>query len=165
MSSNYNQYLEFLESYADSHALAVEAETNIYPLFEDIKRLINHYRYTIDKFSKVQKELISFIERMEYDENDFDYFQIKFQELSEVDGYLKELNGKQVPQQTSTEIQKFIFDTYNNTSLYSDIKKVEEQVLSKINYTYDIKRNSGCLSVVLLFVISISILGFTLYKL
>ena len=165
MSTNYNQYLKFLASFADSHAIAVEAETNIYPLFEDIKRLINHYRTTIEKFQNVQKELVAFIDRIEYDENDFDYYQSKFQELREIDGYLQELKSKQVPQQTASEIQNFVTDTYNNTSLFSDIKRVEEQVLAKINYTYDIKRSSGCLSVILLFIISLAILSFTIHKL
>ena len=165
MSTNYNQYLKFLSSFADSHAIAVEAETNIYPLFEDIKRLVNHYRGTIEKFSNVQKELVTFIDRIEFDEKDFDYYQSKFQELREIDGYLQELKSKQIPQQTASEIQKFVNDTYNNTSLYSDIKRVEEQVLAKINYTYDIKRSSGCLSVILLFIISLAILSFTIYKL
>ena len=165
MSSNYKLYLDYLASFADSHNLADIAENNIYPLFSDIKRLINHYRNTIEKFENVQKELVYFVDKIEFDENDFNYYQNKFQELREVDNYLQELKGKQVPQQTASEIQNFISETYKNTSLYTDIKKVEEQVLSKINYTYDIKRSSGCLSVVLLFLISVVIFGFTIYKL
>ena len=165
MSSNYKLYLAYLASFADSHNLADIAENNIYPLFSDIKRLINHYRDTIAKFENVQKELVYFIDKIEFDENDFDYYQNKFQGLREVDNYLQELKGKQVSQQTASEIQNFISNTYRNTSLYTDIKKVEEQVLSKINYTYDIKRNSGCLSVILLFIFSFALLSFTIFKL
>ena len=170
MSTNYNQYLRYLASFADSHKIAVEAETNIYPLFEDLKRLINHYRNTIEKFNEVQKELVAFIDRIKYDENDFDYYQSKFQELREIDGYLQELRSKQVSQQTASEIEKFITDTYNNTSLYSDIKKVEEQVLAKINYTYEINRkpsrgNSGCMFVFTVIIGLISIIVFTIHKL
>jgi DNA repair ATPase RecN len=165
MSANYELYLAYLASFADSHNLADIAENNIYPLFSDIKRLINHYRNTLEKFENVQGELVRFVDRIEFDENDFDYYQTKFQELREVDSYLQELKSKQVAQQTASEIQNFISDKYKSTSLYTDIKIVEEQVLAKINYTYDIKRSSGCLSVILLFIISLAILGFTIHKL
>lgn len=170
MSTNYNQYLRYLTSFADSHILAVEAETNIYPLFEDIKRLVHHYRSTIEKFQNIQKELVAFIDRIEYDEDDFDYYQSKLQVLREIDGYLQELSTKQVSQQTASEIQRFINDTYNNTSLYTDIKKIEEQVLAKINYTYEMNRkasrgNSGCMLVFTVIIGLISIIVFTIYKL
>ena len=113
MSSNYKLYLDYLASFAESHNLADIAENSIYPLFSDIKRLINHYRDTIDKFETVQKDLTLFVDRIVFDENDFDYYQGKFQALREVDGYLQELKSKQISQQTAYEIQKFISDTYS----------------------------------------------------
>lgn len=162
MTSNYRAYIDYLASFADSHTLAVQAETNTYPLFADIKNLINHYQSTIEKFATVQKDLVAFIERLEYNENDFDYYQAKFQGLMKVVEHLQELQTKQVPPKVSDEIKKFISDTYNNTSLNSNISKVEEQVLAKINYTYDLKRGSGCLSIVLLLIVAASILSFTI---
>ena len=164
MTSNYRAYIEYLASFADSHSLAVQAETNIYPLFSDIKNLINHYQSTIEKFPTVQKDLISFVERLEFDENDFDNYQYRFQGLRTVAEHLQELKSKQVSQKVSDEIKKFISDTYNNTSLYSNISQVDEQVLAKINYTYDLKRSSGCLSVVLLLLVAAAILSFTIIK-
>jgi hypothetical protein len=47
MSINYQSYLDYLASFADSHTMAVEAERNIYPLFADLKNLIEHYQSTI----------------------------------------------------------------------------------------------------------------------
>ena len=164
MTSNYKSYLEYLESFADSHSLAVQAETSIYPLFTDLKNLINHYRSTIEKFATVQKDLINFIERLEFDEKDFDYYQYIFQELKTIEEHLQELKSKQVSPKVADEIKKFIFDIYNNTSLHSDITKVDEYVLAKINYTYDLKRGSGCLSVIILFIVAAAILSFTIIK-
>ena len=164
MTSNYTSYLEYLASFADSHSLAVQAETNVYPLFTDIKGLINHYQTTIEKFPTVQKDLIGFIERLEFDENDFDYYQEKFKELRAIIEHLQELKSKQVPPKTLDEINTFITNTYNDTSLYSGLKIVEEKVLAKINYTYDLKRSSGCLSVVLFFILILTILSFTIIK-
>ena len=164
MTSNYKSYLEYLESFADSHSLAVQAETRIYPLFTDLKNLINHYQRTIEKFATVQKDLINFIERLEFDEKDFDYYQYIFQELKTIEEHLQELKSKQVSPKVADEIKKFIFDIYNNTSLHSDITKVDEHVLAKINYTYDLKRGSGCLSVIILFIVAAAILSFTIIK-
>lgn len=164
MTSNYKSYLEYLESFADSHSLAVQAETSIYPLFTDLKNLINHYQSTIEKFATVQKDLINFIERLEFDEKDFDYYQYIFQQLKTIEEHLQELKSKQVSPKVADEIKKFIFDIYNNTSLYSDITKVDEQVLAKINYTYDLKRGSGCLSVIILFIVAAAIFSFTIIK-
>lgn len=164
MTSNYKSYLEYLESFADSHSLAMQAETSIYPLFTDIKNLINHYQSTIEKFSTVQKDLVKFVERLEFDEKDFDYYQYIFQGLRTVEEHLQELKSKQVSPKVADEIKKFIFDIYNDTSLHSNIIKVDEQVLAKINYTYDLKRKSGCLSVIILFIVAAAILSFTIIK-
>jgi len=164
MTSNYKSYLEYLESFADSHSLAVQAETSIYPLFTDLKNLINHYQSTIENFATIQKDLINFIERLEFDEKDFDYYQYIFQELKTIEEHLQELKSKQVSPKVADEIKKFIFDIYNNTSLHSDISKVDEHVLAKINYTYDLKRGSGCLSVIILFIVAAAILSFTIIK-
>lgn len=132
MTSNYKAYLEHLASFADSHSLAVEAETNIYPLFADIKNLINHYKSTIEKFENIQSELISFVERLQFDENDFDYYQEKFKELRKVDGYLQELKTKQVPVSISNEIKNFIANIYSSASLYK-LGNIEEEVLAYHN--------------------------------
>jgi len=164
MSSKYNAYLEYLSSFADSHTLAVDAEENVYPLFHDIKRLIEHYSSTITKFPTVQKELVSFVEGMSFDNDDFDYYQYKFKELITIDTALQELKGKQVSPKLATEIQQFISVSYRNTSINSNLRNVEEQVLAKINYTYDLKRGSGCLSVILLFIVAAVILSFTIIK-
>lgn len=164
MTSNYTSYLEYLASFADSHSLAVQAETNVYPLFADIKGLINHYQTTIEKFPIVQKDLIGFVERLNFDDNDFDYYQDKFQGLRTIIEHLQELKSKQVPPKITEEINTFIVSIYNDTSLYDDLSKVEEKVLAKINYTYDLKRSSGCLSVVIFFIITLTLLSFTIIK-
>lgn len=166
MSSNYQTYLDYLASFADSHTMAVEAERNIYPLFADLKKLIEHYEGTISKFSNVQNQLVNFIDKLNFDDNDFDYYQSLFKDLRKVDDYLQELKAKQVPASIAQQVQDFISDTYNNASLFN-LEKLEEQVLSKINLTYEVQRAnkpSGCLGVVLLFVIAIAILSFTIIK-
>ena len=163
MSTNYQSYIDYLASFADSNSLAVHAETNIYPLFVDIKNLINHYSSTIRKFSNIQNELINFIDRLEFDEQDFEYYQNKFLELRKIDGYLQELKTKQVTTTIAQQVQDFISQTYDSASLFN-LEKLEEQVLSKINLTYEVQRpqeTSGCLGV-LLFIIVIVILGFTI---
>lgn len=164
MTPNYRAYIEYLTSFADSHSLAVQTETSIYPLFIDIKNLINHYVSTIEKFSTVQKDLIKFVERLEFDEKDFDYYQYIFQGLRTIDEHLQELRTKPVSPKVGDEIKKFIANIYNNTSLLSDINKVDEQVLAKINYTFDLKRGSGCLSVALLLIVALATLSFTIFK-
>jgi len=166
MSSNYKSYLDYLASFADSHSLAVQAETKIYPLFSDLKQLINHYSATIEKFSNVQAELVSFINSLNFDDQDFDHYQELFKELRKVDGYLQELKTKKVPDSIAQQVQDFISHAYDNASLFN-LGKLEEQVLSKINLTYEVQRvkePSGCLGVVLLFVIAIAILSFTIIK-
>ncbi len=142
MTSNYKSYIEYLASFADSHSLAVQAETNIYPLFADIKKIIYHYKSIIEKFANVQNELVSFIERLEFDENDFDYYQDKFIELRKVDEYLEELKSKKVSSSISNEVQSFIANTYSSASLYS-ISKIEEQVLSYHNKAADTTRQDA----------------------
>lgn len=143
MSSNYNAYLDYLASFAYSHTMAVEAETNIYPLFADIKRVINHYKNTIEKFKNVQTELASFVEGLKYDETDFDYYQEKFKELKAIDNYLQELKSKKVPSSISNEVSQFIFKTYASTSLY-ELKEVESKVLAYHNKTTEaIKRRES----------------------
>lgn len=142
MTPNYQAYLSYLASFADSHSLAVQAETNVYPLFTDIKNLISHYQSTIEKFKNVQNELISFIERLDFDERDFDYYQEKFIELHKVDEYLQELKLKKVSSSISNEIQSFIANTYSSASLYS-LSKIEEQVLSYHNKAADATRQDA----------------------
>ena len=134
MSSNYNAYLDYLSSFADSHTMAVEAETNIYPLFADIKRLINHYKSTIEKFTNVQNELTSFVEGLKYDATDFDYYQDKFKELKTIDNYLQELKSRKVPSSISNAVNQFISQTYTSASLY-ELKEVESKVLAYHNKT------------------------------
>lgn len=166
MTANYKSYIEYLASFADSHRMAVEAERNIYPLFADLKKLIEHYKGTISKFSNVQNQLTNFIDNLNFDDNDFDYYQSLFKDLRKVDEYLQELKEKQVPAAIAKEVQDFISDSYNNASLFN-LDKLEEQVLSKINLTYEAQRankSSGCLGVVLLFVIAMAILSFTIIK-
>ena len=63
----------------------------------------------------------------------------------------------------SSEINNFVTDIYATTHTY-DVSKNEEQVLAKINYTYDVNRKSGCLSVIILFIIAFGILSFTIIK-
>lgn len=142
MTSNFKSYLEYLASFADSHSLAVQAETNIYPMFSDIKKIIHHYKSTIEKFANIQNELVGFIERLEFDENDFDYYQDKFIELRKVDEYLTELKSKIVSSSISNEVQSFITNTYSSASLYS-ISKIEEQVLSYHNKAADTTRQDA----------------------
>lgn len=132
MTTNYQTYLNYLASFADSHTLAIKAETSVFPLFSDIKRLIEHYRSTIAKFDNVQHELIDFVERLEFDENDFDYYQEKFNKLRKIEGYIEELKVKQVPGSISNQVGDLIINTYSSASLYS-LDKVEEQVLSYHN--------------------------------
>lgn len=139
MSSNYNYYLEYLASFADSHSLAVQAERNIYPLFSDLKRLINHYSDTIKKFPNVQDELVYFIDKLEFDDNDFDYYHEMFKKLRKIDDYLQELKAKQIPVSISENTQEFIDNTYIFTSLY-DLEKIEEKVLSFHNQATEVKR-------------------------
>jgi hypothetical protein len=144
--------------------MAVEAETNIYPLFSDIKNLILHYQNTISRFSNIQIQLIDFIDKLNFDDNDFDYYQELFQKLRKVDGYLQELKTKQVPVSIAQEVKDFISLTYNNASLF-DLQNIEDQVLSKINFTYEVQRvknPSGCFGVVLLFIIAIVFIGFSI---
>lgn len=132
MNSNYQSYLNYLASFADSHSLAVQTETSIYPLFVDIKGLISHYRSTIEKFANVQSEIISFVQQLEFEENDFDYYQEKFIELRKVDEYLQELKTKKLSTSISNEVITFISNTYSSASLYT-INKMEEKVLSYHN--------------------------------
>jgi len=139
MSTNFNSYIAYLASVADSQSLAVQAETNIYPLFSDLRRLINHYYATIEKFSNVQNELVSFLDRLNFDDSDFDYYQGLFKKLKKVDGYLQELKSKQVPASISKNIQEFIEATYSLASLY-DLEKIEEQVLSNLNQSAEVNR-------------------------
>lgn len=161
--TNYQSYIDFLASFADSNSLAVQAETNIYPLFKDIKDLINYYRNTIAKFPAVQSELVNFVERLEFDENDFNYYQDQFMALGKLDDYLIELKNKNLSANLSSEINNFVIEIYATTHTY-DVSKNEEQVLAKINYTYDINRKSGCFSVIILFIIAFVILSFTIIK-
>lgn len=139
MSSNYQSYLDYLSSFADSHIMAVEAETTLYPLFTDIKNLIELYQNTISKFSNVQNELVTYIEKLNIDEKDFDYYQDLFKELLRVDGYLQELKKKQVPPSIMKQVQDFISQTYNNASLY-DLENIEEKVLSYHNKSTEISQ-------------------------
>lgn len=165
MSSNYKLYLKYLASIAENQSMVREAEEKLYPLFSELKRLINHYSETIVKFDNVQDELVRFVESLKYDDYDFEYYKEKFQELFEVDKYLQELSDKQVPTLMAAEMRKFVDDTYNDTSLYIDIKKVEDEVLAKINKTYEIARvnkPSGCAITILIFIASITILSFTI---
>ena len=167
MSSTYQTYLDYLASLADSHTMAVEAERNIYPLFSDLKNLIGHYQGTISKFSNVQSELVLFIDKLNFDDKDFDFYQELFKDLRKVDGYLQELKTKQIPPSIATEVQNFIDNAYSSFSLHK-LDKAEEQVLAAINRTYEAsraKKPSGCLGVFLLLIISIAILSFTIIKL
>lgn len=139
MSSNYQTYLDYLASFADSHTMAVEAERNIYPLFADLKKLIGHYEGTISKFTNVQNQLTNFIDKLNFDDNDFDYYQSLFKELRKVDGYLQELKTKQVPASISQQVQDFISDTYDNASLFN-LENIEEQVLTYHNKAAEVSR-------------------------
>jgi hypothetical protein len=141
MTSNYKAYLEYLASFADSHTLAIQAETNIYPLFADIKNLISHYNNTIEKFPTVQNDLIKFIERLQYDESDFDYYQNRFIALRQVDTYLQELKTKKVSSSLANEIRNFITTTYSSASLY-DVDKLEQKVLSYHNKAAEAARQN-----------------------
>jgi hypothetical protein len=166
MNQIYEAYLNHLASFAAGHTLAVQAENNVYPLFSDIKRLIGHYHNTISKFVTVQDELVRFIEQLSFDSDDFDYYQGKFIALRQLDGYIEELKNKPKPEKINLEIQIFILDAYQTTSLFN-IDKKEEQVLKKINYTFEVQRAnkpSGCVLVFLLFIISIAILNFTIFN-
>jgi predicted nuclease with TOPRIM domain len=139
MTTNFQTYLNYLASFADSHTLAVKAETSVFPLFSDIKRLIEHYRGTIAKFDNVQHELIDFVERLEFDENDFDYYQEKLKKLQKIEGYIGELKSKKVPDSITDQVQDFINNIYSTTSLYS-LDKAEEQVLSYHNRSAEVER-------------------------
>lgn len=139
MSSNYNTYLDYLASFADSHTMAVEAERNIYPLFADLKKLIEHYQGTISKFANVQSQLMNFIDNLSFDDNDFDYYQTLFKDLRKVDNYLIELKAKQVPASIQQKVQDFVADIYATASLYN-LDEIEEQVLSYHNQTAEVDR-------------------------
>ena len=139
MSSTYQTYLDYLASFAASHTMAVETERNVYPLFADIKKLIGHYENTISKFANVQNELIYFIDRIEFDDRDFDFYQELFLELRKVDEYLQELKSKQIPTSISNEVQSFIENIYTSASLYK-LENIEEQVLSYHNRTAEVVR-------------------------
>lgn len=166
MSSVYNRYLDYLRSSADSHTLEIEAETSIYPLFSDLKELINHYEVTIGKFANVQSELVQHIERMEFNESDFDYYQRKFVALRKVDKYLEELKAKEVPPSIAYEMNEFISNAYLSISLYN-LEREEERVLAAINRTYEAAREnaaSGCLSSFLVLIIPLTLICYTLNK-
>jgi len=166
MNSTYEAYLNQLAAFAAGHTLAVQVENNVYPLFLDIKKLIEHYQYTISKFINVQDELVQFIEQLSFDDDDFEYYQNKFIALRQLDKYIEELKNKPKSEAVNLEIKFFISETYNTTSLF-DIDTKEEQVLSKINYTYDVQRvnkPSGCVLIFLLLIISIAILNFTIFN-
>lgn len=139
MTATYNSYLDFLASFADSHTMAVEAERNIYPLFADIKKLIGHYQSTISKFKNVQSELIAFIDKLNFDDRDFDYYQELFSDLRKVDNYLQELKSKQVPASIQQKVQDFIIHIYSTASLY-ELDEVEEKVLSYHNQSAEVDR-------------------------
>ena len=139
MTSNYQSYLNYLASFADRHTLAMQAEANIYPLFSDIKRLINYYKGTIEKFDTVQQELIVFIEQLQFDENDFDYYKEKFIKLQKIEEYIEELKVKAVPASISDQVKDFITSSYSAVSLYN-LDKTEEQVLSFHNRTVEVGR-------------------------
>jgi hypothetical protein len=164
MSSNYQSYLDYLASFADSHTLAVEAERNIYPLFTGIKNLIRHYQGTISKFPKVQNELITFIEKLNFDDSYFDYYQNLLLKLCKIEDYLDELKLKQVPPSFLSDFNDFIFHTYSSTSLYN-LEYTEEKKKKKINFTYEVQRpknSGGCVLVFLLIITAFTIFSFTI---
>ena len=140
MSPIYQAYLDYLASFADNHTMAVEAEVNILPLFTDLDHLIKHYQRSISNFSNVQKELICFIDRLEFDERDFDFYQELFKKLQKVDMYLQELKAKRVSDSISNEVESFISNIYSSASLYK-LKIIEEQVLSFHNMVAEVTRN------------------------
>lgn len=139
MTANYQSYLNYLASFADSHMMAVDAERNVYPLFADIKKLIGHYQTTISKFQNVQDELVAFIDKLNFDDRDFDYYQELFMKLRKVDSYLQELKSKQVPSSVQQKVQGFISNTYKTASLYN-LDETEEQVLSYHNQSAEVDR-------------------------
>ena len=139
MTTNYQSYLNYLASFADSHMMAVDAERNVYPLFADIKKLIGHYQTTISKFQNVQDELVAFIDKLNFDDKDFDYYQELFIKLRKVDGYLQELKSKQLPSSVKQKVQEFISHKYESASLY-DLEETEEQVLSYHNQSAEVDR-------------------------
>lgn len=130
--ANYQTYLEHLAIEAKNQAKAVEKEQNIYPLFADLKRLVNHYKNTIEKFANIQQELVNFFEKLRFSENDFDYYQDKFLQLQEADKLLQELKAKKVSASVEKEIQTFISQAYKSTSIY-DVGNLENKILSYHN--------------------------------
>ncbi len=132
MSSKYNAYLDYLRSFVDIHTLAMDAQINLYPLFNEIKNLISRYARTITKFKTVQDELVRFVDGLKYDEGDLIYYQDKFESLRVIDEYLQELAGKHIPSYLSSEVKTFISNIYASTSIY-DMNGVEAKVLSFYN--------------------------------
>lgn len=139
MRPGYQAYLNYLASYARSHTLAMQAESDIYPLFVDIKKLIGRHRGTISNFVNVQNELVNFLESLSFDEDDFDYYQRKFHHLDKIDEYLQELKAKQIPGPVAGEINVVVARVYSEASLYK-LEKIEEIVLSCHNKAAEARR-------------------------
>lgn len=148
MSPDYQKYFEYVSSTVTAYAAAHENDNDSLSTFASIRELIFDNELTISKFKNVQNELIDFVKKRKFSDRDFEYFNYSFSILCKIDRYISELEDRPVPKKMIPEIKDFIVNIYAETSLYS-VDKKEEEVLAKINLTYDLKRKSGCLSVIL----------------
>jgi len=139
MPSTYQKYLDHLGSIAETASLARQAEHSIYPLFADLKKLINHYSSTIASFTTILHELVNFMQRLEYQEDDFDYYQDKFLELRKIDNLLNDLKNKQAPSSVGNDKIAFITKVYSTASLYR-LKETENQIYAFHNKIAEAKK-------------------------
>jgi len=141
MNNNYQKYIEFLEHTTQQEYKNEIEKSTILPIFNDLKNLANHYKFTLSKFENCNDEFSRFIEQMEYDSNDFDYYQDKFIELKKIDNLLIELKNKRIPKSIELEVNHFIKSTYSASSLYRlNRDKIEDEIYAYHNRTTDVGR-------------------------
>jgi hypothetical protein len=139
--NNYEKYIDFLkETTLKEFNNEIENSTTL-PMFNDLKNLANHYKFTLEKFANCSNEYAYFIERMEYDNNDFDNYQDKFKELKKIDNLLIELDNKNTPNSIKSEVENFINSTYSTSSLYRlNTTNIENEIYAYHNKTTDVGR-------------------------
>ena len=164
MSNTYNQYINFLEKITSQTFKKNVESSIILPIFDKLKQLYLIYKDVLTKFKTCNDEFGYYIEKMEYEEDDINFFYKKFHDLKEIDAMLFELKTKPKPSSIENEIQSFIDNTYSNLSINSiDLEEIKEKIYTyhnkitdTIRYESNQKKNSN--SSLTLFIIIIVII-------
>jgi hypothetical protein len=135
MNTNFQNYQLFLGSVSEKQHLALNAEIDIYPKFVEIKKIVQYYYSTINKFTKIQNELIDYLESFEINDDDNKYYKTALEHLNKIDIELSNLKNKKVSSNVKKSINNFIIYTYNNSSIY-DLNSVYEGIDENRNVIY-----------------------------